>query len=71
MSYNEVKVFLTNPDGGLNKQPVATPQMALDAGLPRDAEGKREWKHGLFGCAEDPVTCSYYSHHSLRSELTP
>lgn len=59
MSYNEVKTFLTNPDGSLNKQPVAIPNMSLDAGMPRDQDGTREYKHGVFGCCADPVTCKW------------
>jgi hypothetical protein len=45
-------------------QPGMTQQMgmrsgALDAGLQRDAEGKREWKHGLFGCFNACGNCEY------------
>lgn len=49
-------------------QPGPVPQMSLDAGgMQRDANGEREWKHGLFGCFGDIGTCAPSSHLMRRN----
>jgi hypothetical protein len=36
----------------MTMQLAPSANMSLDAGLPRDAQGEREWKHGICGCCD-------------------
>jgi hypothetical protein len=38
--------------GPVAMQPMGRPSMVLDAGMPRDANGEREWKHKMCGCTD-------------------
>jgi hypothetical protein len=39
-------------------QMAPTANMSLDAGMPRDAQGEREWKHGVCGCCDSVGFCA-------------
>jgi hypothetical protein len=54
MSYsNEKQQVMVQP----GMQPGMSMNPALDAGMQRDADGTREWKHGLCGCTDGCGTC--------------
>ncbi|EAU82268.2 hypothetical protein CC1G_08880 [Coprinopsis cinerea okayama7 len=56
-------IYAQPPPGGVYTQPPPTAPMNMGGGnrnvrgLPYDANGQREWSHGLLGCFGDIKTC--------------